>query len=358
MFLKPSEIRFSQDSIGNAFGNYTAHPCRLIGQTLDDILSGHCNVHSIPNISVMKRNDQWYTADNRRLWVFQEVEKRGKCDGINVFQTSYINSNKFTTYNEGRSVRVRGNPGGYLWRKIPTVKTSQTPNLTTKIVPSISTNNSSVYNTFASSVSKAKLDIKEKRITISPLVQDTGDTTAFYNAKSSMRPHTTKIYSSDDSTFRLQRDVCVDTVPKEDSKRTIAFTERENAIAIHFTSNYQLAPSSTTEKQDKTEGNENLNDYSESIELLQNDTDKYYHDKEYSSQREFDALRIGSSNKMPTKPGNCHESVSLTMNGGDSNNSDEFNRNYFLRRICIGIVVCSLTIAFITIVVFVMKSIL
>lgn len=33
MFLKPSEIRFSQDSIGNSFGGYTSHPFRRIGQT-------------------------------------------------------------------------------------------------------------------------------------------------------------------------------------------------------------------------------------------------------------------------------------------------------------------------------------
>lgn len=82
MFLKPSEIRFSQDSIGNSFGGYTSHPFRRIGQTLDDILSGRCNVDSIPRISVMNRNGLWFTADNRRLWVFQQAEKRGKIEKI------------------------------------------------------------------------------------------------------------------------------------------------------------------------------------------------------------------------------------------------------------------------------------
>lgn len=119
MFLKPSEIRFSQDSIGNSFGGYTSHPFRRIGQTLDDILSGRCNVDSIPRISVMNRNGLWFTADNRRLWVFQQAEKRGKIEEIYVSVTFYINFNKFTTENIGMSVRVRGDPGGYLWKKEP-----------------------------------------------------------------------------------------------------------------------------------------------------------------------------------------------------------------------------------------------
>lgn len=122
MYLRPSEIRFSQDSVGRTFGNYTSHPYRPIGETLDDIITGKINVNSIPTISVLKKDGQWFTADNRRLWVFQEAEKRGKCTEIYVRETSYINYNKFTTINNGISVEVRGNPGGYLWQKMPVTK--------------------------------------------------------------------------------------------------------------------------------------------------------------------------------------------------------------------------------------------
>lgn len=59
------------------------------------------------------------TADNRRLWVFQQAETRGKIEEIYVSVTFYINFNKFTTENNGMSVRVRGDPGGYLWKKEP-----------------------------------------------------------------------------------------------------------------------------------------------------------------------------------------------------------------------------------------------
>lgn len=80
MFLKPSEIRFSQDSIGNSFGGYTSHPFRRIGQTLDDILSGCCNVDSIPRISVMNRNGLY----------FNRPKNAGKLRKFYVSVTFYI----------------------------------------------------------------------------------------------------------------------------------------------------------------------------------------------------------------------------------------------------------------------------
>lgn len=126
MELRPSEIRYSQDSIARNFGRSTGHPFRPIGQTLDDILSGRCNVNSIPRISVIYRHDHWFTVDNRRLWVFQKAEERGKCDKIFVYETSFIDDEKFTTTNEGRSVVVRGDPGGSLWRQFPVIRERRT----------------------------------------------------------------------------------------------------------------------------------------------------------------------------------------------------------------------------------------
>lgn len=85
-------------------------------------LKGEINVNCIPHISVYKKDRLWFTAGNRRLWVLQEAEKRGKCSEIYVRETSYINLNKFTTVNNGKSVFVRGYPGGYLWQSIPITK--------------------------------------------------------------------------------------------------------------------------------------------------------------------------------------------------------------------------------------------
>lgn len=119
MYLRPSEIRFSHDSIGRTFGRYTPHPYKPIGETLDDILTGKINVNSIPTISVYKRDGQWFTANNRRLWVLQEAEKRGKCSEIYVSETTLVKFRNFTTTNNGVSVLVRGNPGGYVWQTMP-----------------------------------------------------------------------------------------------------------------------------------------------------------------------------------------------------------------------------------------------
>ena len=117
MELRPSEIFYSQDSIMNRFGDYTPHGNICIGETLDELLNGHCNVQSIPKISVAQRNGKWFTSDNRRLWVFRKAEEIGFLKTIYVNKTYSIKDDKFTTENGGTSIRVRGgSPGGSLWR--------------------------------------------------------------------------------------------------------------------------------------------------------------------------------------------------------------------------------------------------
>ena len=101
----------------NRFGDYTLHGNTYIGETLDQLLNGHCNVQSIPNISVAQRNGKWFTSDNRRLWVFRKAEEIGFLKTIYVNKAYYIKDDKFTTENGGTSIRVRGrSPGGSLWR--------------------------------------------------------------------------------------------------------------------------------------------------------------------------------------------------------------------------------------------------
>jgi len=67
----------------------------------------------------VQRHGKWVTADNRRLWVFRQLERLGKCDTIPVRITNYIPVGKLTSYNGGESVVVRGSPGGY-WHNRPT----------------------------------------------------------------------------------------------------------------------------------------------------------------------------------------------------------------------------------------------
>ncbi|XP_021354750.1 uncharacterized protein LOC110451197 [Mizuhopecten yessoensis] len=115
--LRPSEIRFSQDSISNVFHEKTNHADTHIGETLDALLTGKCNISEIPPITVVYMNENWYSADNRRLWVFRKLEELGQCTEIPVQKgRRRIPRKKLTTKNDGTDIRVRRDPGGYHWR--------------------------------------------------------------------------------------------------------------------------------------------------------------------------------------------------------------------------------------------------
>ena len=114
--LTPSEIRYSQDSISNKFGDSTHHAGQYIGETLDEIVRNPDTADRIPNISVFNKDGTWITLDNRRLWVFKKAEELGIVCFIEVSVKHRIYYGKFTT-SDGRYVRVRGNnPGGQLWQ--------------------------------------------------------------------------------------------------------------------------------------------------------------------------------------------------------------------------------------------------
>ena len=105
MQLRPSEIYFSQAEINNHFDKRSTHPYKNLGETLDELVEGRCDIYDIPKISVVSRGGKWVTADNRRLWVFRHLERLGKCTTIPVIQTSYIDPRKLNSTNGGRAVR-------------------------------------------------------------------------------------------------------------------------------------------------------------------------------------------------------------------------------------------------------------
>lgn len=119
MYVRPSDIYFSQDSIQPYFDIKSLHTSYLIGETLDDLCERRCRIRDIPTISVVQKNWKWFTADNRRLWVFRHLERLGKCNSIPVQTTDYLSPSKFTTVNGGESVRVRGDPGGRWYKRGP-----------------------------------------------------------------------------------------------------------------------------------------------------------------------------------------------------------------------------------------------
>ncbi|XP_033745140.1 uncharacterized protein LOC117330766 [Pecten maximus] len=118
MYLRPNKIRFCQDSISSVFDKNSEHAYERIGETLDDLLRGDCDILDIPPITVVDVDGDWYTTDNRRLWVFQKLEDLGHCKKIPVIEDDYIPPWKFTTVNDGLTTYVRGNPGGDLWKSL------------------------------------------------------------------------------------------------------------------------------------------------------------------------------------------------------------------------------------------------
>ena len=116
--LAPSDIFYGQDSISNTFRDGTKHTGQYIGKTLNEIVSNPDTADLIPKISVFKKDDKWFTSDNRRLWVFKKAQKLGILSSIDVCETYGIEDSKFTT-SDGKYVDIRGiDPGRCLWKSL------------------------------------------------------------------------------------------------------------------------------------------------------------------------------------------------------------------------------------------------
>lgn len=109
--LRPSEIRYSQGSISSQFKDGTN-----IGELLDDIFFGRCFASAIPKIEVSCIKSRWVSADNRRLWVFKQLEMLGKVDLITVKLSRRIYTGKLTSGNKGTDIDIRnGKPKGIVY---------------------------------------------------------------------------------------------------------------------------------------------------------------------------------------------------------------------------------------------------
>uniref|UniRef100_H2Y2B9 Uncharacterized protein n=1 Tax=Ciona intestinalis TaxID=7719 RepID=H2Y2B9_CIOIN len=64
-------------------------------------------VEELPLMTVIKLNNSFYSYDNRRLYVFRVLELLNGVQKIPVFLTTYIDTNKFTSQNNGESIVVR-----------------------------------------------------------------------------------------------------------------------------------------------------------------------------------------------------------------------------------------------------------
>ena len=80
MFLKPSEIRFSREEIPSRFSDFGE-----IHQVIGKLLIHPKLINTVPLMTVSNRNDgEWHSENNRRLYVFRVLEKKGVLETIQV----------------------------------------------------------------------------------------------------------------------------------------------------------------------------------------------------------------------------------------------------------------------------------
>jgi RHS repeat-associated protein len=102
--MNPNDIRFSQDS-----ASYKFKDGRNIDDLAEGLRNGSIDPKDVPPIRLVEREGKLYTLDNRRLAAFQKA-------GVDVPyrmatpQEVARDAFKFTTKNEGISIRIRGGP--------------------------------------------------------------------------------------------------------------------------------------------------------------------------------------------------------------------------------------------------------
>lgn len=101
--MAPSKIFFTQNSIAAEFQNGYS-----VNETLREIELGEMFVEDFPAMRVVKMNNKYYSLDNRRLYVFRVLEKRGKLKSVDVRIVERVLQGRITTKNGGRSVKIRG----------------------------------------------------------------------------------------------------------------------------------------------------------------------------------------------------------------------------------------------------------
>ena len=100
--VDPGTVRFSQSSIGRTFSEGGT-----LRETIAGLRSGTISPEPFPPIRVFERNGLTFTLDNRRLFVFQQAGvpiRTVPATAEEVVAEAW----KFTTRNEGVSIRVRG----------------------------------------------------------------------------------------------------------------------------------------------------------------------------------------------------------------------------------------------------------
>ncbi|WP_432401409.1 hypothetical protein [Wukongibacter sp. M2B1] len=100
-YIDPKKVRFTQSSISKKFGNKD-----MIDEAIKGLKSGEIKNSDFNAIEVFELDGKIYSLDNRRLYVHQKSGKKIKYKFVSN-STVLDDFWKFTTKNDGTSIRVR-----------------------------------------------------------------------------------------------------------------------------------------------------------------------------------------------------------------------------------------------------------
>ena len=108
--VNPSEVRFSQDSVGANFKNGNS-----IEDTAAGIRSGDIKPSEFPPIRLVERDGNLHTLDNRRLVTFQKAGVSQVPYRMATPEEAANEAWKFTKNSGGDSILIRGS--GEVWQR-------------------------------------------------------------------------------------------------------------------------------------------------------------------------------------------------------------------------------------------------
>lgn len=113
VLLKPSEIRFTKNVLASKFDNGIP-----LLETFTQLKNEEILLEDIPLIEVVFYPEkwEWYTFNNRRLWVLRELEKVGKCNYVKTKRVEYVeNVFEYPSLLYG-SASLKENTRSFSWR--------------------------------------------------------------------------------------------------------------------------------------------------------------------------------------------------------------------------------------------------
>ncbi|XP_062583857.1 uncharacterized protein LOC134245602 [Saccostrea cucullata] len=109
VYMRPSQIRYTHDSIQANFRNGTP-----MEHTFRQLVFQKIQVDSLPMIQVTQHNGYWYVVrGNRRLFLLKKLEKLGRVTTVQMVKKPFdpdVFNRQYTTKDNGISVRIRGDP--------------------------------------------------------------------------------------------------------------------------------------------------------------------------------------------------------------------------------------------------------